>query len=500
MFTYICASTLQKDTFKMAKSKTKNTVKQPLIGRTDEVNTLHGLLNSKEAELLAIYGRRRVGKSFLIKQALEANTIFSFTGTKEDTKDENLKNFIDLINQLMKPPIAYNKPSEWRDAFAILKKYIELHSATFKKVIVFDELPWLASKNSGFLAAFDYFWNSWAVNQNVIVVICGSAASWIIENVINDTGGLHNRVTKKIHLQPFSLGETEQYFKSRNINFTKYEITQLYMALGGIPFYLREVKGGKSVPKEIDRICFGKNAPLYGEFENLYKALFSKYETHLSIIKALAKKRKGLTRNQLLKVSKLNSGGTFTAALKELEASSFISFYSPYGKTERDSLYRLTDEYSFFYLQYILGNELSTGYWLNQIGTASYKAWCGFTYETLCLKHIDKIKIALGIAGVFTKSSSFFFAGNDDIPAFQIDLLIDRNDGVINLCEMKYYASGYVLTKKDAEALQKKVAYFQILSKTKKRIVSTLITTHKLKLGMHQYLIDESLCMEDVFG
>lgn len=484
----------------MAKSKTIFTGKQPIIGRTDELNTLQGLLNSKEAELLAIYGRRRVGKSFLIKQALDAYTIFSFTGSKEDTKDENLKNFIDLINQLMKPPIPYAKPLEWRDAFNILKKYIEQHSIKSKKVIVFDELPWLASKNSGFLAAFDYFWNSWAVNQNLIVVICGSAASWIIEHVINDTGGLHNRVTKKIHLQPFTLGETEQYFKSKNINFTKYEITQLYMALGGIPFYLREVKGGKSVPKEIDRICFGKNAPLYGEFENLYKSLFSKYETHLSIIKALAKKRKGLTRNELLKASKLNSGGTFTAALNELEASSFISFYNPFGKRERDSLYRLTDEYSFFYLKYILGNETATGYWLNQIGTASYKAWCGFTFETLCLKHIDKIKMALGISGVYTQSSSFYFVGNDVVSAFQVDLLIDRNDGVINLCEMKYYASGYVLTKKDVEALKTKAANFQILTKTKKRVVCTLITTHKLKPGMYQYEIDESLCLEDVFG
>jgi uncharacterized protein len=483
----------------MAKEKFNTADSQLIAGRKAEIATLKSLLESKESELLAIYGRRRVGKSFLIKKAYEAETIFSFTGTNSKSKNINLKNFIDQINQLMKPAILYSKPKDWREAFKVLQTYIETTKTRAKKVIVLDELPWLATRNSGFLAAFDYFWNSWAVNQNMVVVICGSAASWIIENVINDKGGLHNRVTKKINLQPFTLTETEQYFKSKNINFTKFEITQIYMALGGIPFYLREVKAGKSVPKEIDRICFGKNAPLYGEFDNLYKALFSKYENHLQIIRVLAKKRKGLTRMELLSQIKMNSGGTLTTTLKELEASSFITFYKPFGKQERDSLYRLTDEYSYFYLQYVLGNEEVNGFWVNQTGTPAYKAWGGFTFETLCLKHIDKIKIALGISGVFTEASSYFFGGNTEIPSFQIDLIIDRNDSVINLCEMKYYTSDYLLTKKDAESLRNKAAYFQLLSKTKKRVVITLITSYKLMQSINNSVVDEHLCLEDIF-
>ncbi len=488
-----------KNTIKMAKILKKSTDIQTLVGRQEEVDILQNLLHTKEAELVAIYGRRRVGKSFLIKRAYEAETIFSFTGTNEISKTANLKNFIDLINQLMKPAIPYAQPKDWREAFIILRTYIELQTSKTKKVIVLDEIPWLASRNSGFLQAFDYFWNSWAVNQNIVVVICGSAASWIIENVINDTGGLHNRVTKKINLQPFTLAETEQYFQSKNINFTKYEITQLYMALGGIPFYLREVKASKSIPKEIDRICFGANAPLYGEFDNLYKALFSKYENHQAIIKALAQKRKGLTRVELLKLSKLKSGGSFTTALRELESSSFITFYQPFGKQERDSLYRLTDEYTFFYLQYIKKNENTAGYWLSQVGTPAYKAWGGFTFETLCLKHVENIKKAMGISGVFSQQSSYFFAGNPDIPSFQIDLLIDRNDGVINLCEMKYYASDYLLTKKDAELLRNKAGYFQMLTNTKKRVIVTLITTYKLMPSINNGVLAESMCLEDIF-
>lgn len=483
----------------MVKIKNKTIDILPIVGRNEEIAILKSLLESKESELLAIYGRRRVGKSFLIKKAYEAETIFSFTGTNTMSKNINLKNFIDLINKLMSPAIPYSKPKDWTEAFKVLQTYIETTKTSTKKVIVLDELPWLATRNSGFLAAFDYFWNSWAVNQNLIVVICGSAASWIIENVINDKGGLHNRVTKRVNLQPFTLTETEQYFKSKNINFTKFETTQIYMALGGIPFYLREIKAGKSVPKEIDRICFGKNAPLYGEFDNLYKALFSKYENHLRVIMALAQKRKGLTRLELLRLSKMNSGGTFTTTLKELEASSFITFYKPFGRKERDSLYRLTDEYSYFYLQYIIANEENNGFWINQAGTTSYKAWAGFTFETLCLKHIDKIKFAMGISGVYTEASSYFFGGNAEIPSFQIDLIIDRSDGIINLCEMKYYASDYLLTKKDAEVLRNKASFFQMLTKTKKRVVVTLITTYKLMQTVNNSVIDEHLCLEDIF-
>jgi hypothetical protein len=482
----------------MKKNENINLEKQPLVGRKAEIESIKNLLYTNEAELLAIYGRRRVGKSFLIKRVYENNCVFSFTGAKDNSTEENLNNFIDLINQLLKPAIAYAKPKNWREAFKILITYIELSQSTTKKVIVFDELPWLATKNSGFLSAFDYFWNSWAVNQKLVVVICGSAASWIIENIINSTGGLHNRVTKKINLQPFTLAETKEYFESRNINLTKYEITQLYMALGGVPFYLREVKSGKSVPKEIDRICFGKNAPLYAEFDNLYRALFNKYQNHLSIVKALAKKRKGLTRKQLLLASKMVTGGTFSLALKELETSSFISSYSPFGKTERDVMYRLTDEYSFFYLQHINGNETINNYWVNQVNSASYKAWCGFSFETLCLKHINNIKAAMGISGVFSNSSAYFFAGNTTIPSFQIDLLIDRNDGVINLCEMKYYAADYVLSKKEAEVLRNRAAYFQSLTKTKKRVLTTLISTYNLKHSENNYVIDEYINLDQL--
>lgn len=484
----------------MKRKQRISTEQQELVGRKAEIESLKNLLNTNEAELVAIYGRRRVGKSFLIKRIYEKECIFSFTGANNNTTEENLNNFIDLINQLLKPAIAHAKPKNWREAFKILITYVELSQSSAKKVIVFDELPWLATKNSGFLSAFDYFWNSWAVNQKIVVVICGSAASWIIENIINSTGGLHNRVTKKINLQPFTLTETKEYFESRNINFTKYEITQLYMALGGVPYYLREVKLGKSIPKEIDRICFGKNAPLYAEFDNLYKALFNNYQNHLNIVKALAKKRKGLTRKELLLASKMATGGTFSVTLKELETSSFISSYSPFGKTERDVLYRLTDEYSFFYLQYINGQETINNYWISQVNSASYKAWCGFSFETLCLKHIENIKAAMGISGVFSKSSAYFFAGNDDIPSFQIDLLIDRNDGVINICEMKYYNADYVLTKKEAEILRNRAAYFQLLTKTKKRVVITLISTYNLKQSENNYVIDEYINLDQLFN
>jgi uncharacterized protein len=471
----------------------------PLVGREDEIVKLHELLYTKEAEMVAIYGRRRVGKSFLIKKAYKKETIFSLIGTKDASKADQLENFIDNIKELSKSKIPLQKPKSWKAAFKILRTFIEDHKSKYKKVIFFDELPWLASPKSGFLQALEYFWNSWAVDQTIILVICGSAPSWMMDNIINDTGGLHNRVTKKIHLQPFTLTETEKYFKSRKLKYNRYEIVQLYMVFGGVPFYLREIKANDSVANEIDRICFGEKAPLYGEFDNLYKALFTRYENYIVAIKALAKKKKGITRNELVTATKLSSGGTLTRILLDLEASSFITSYKPFGKKERETLYRLTDEYSFFHLSHIEKNSKTKGAWQKQVGSAAYNTWGGYGFESVCLKHVATIKSSLNIGGIYTEESSFYFHGNEDVPSFQIDLIIDRQDGIINICEMKFYKHNFIITKKYADQILSNLAYFKEISATKKRLNYTLITTYGLSKGQYNSVVDQSLTLDHLF-
>jgi uncharacterized protein len=470
-----------------------------IVARKNEVARLRKLLTSKESELVAVLGRRRVGKTFLVKQVYAKEMLFKITGLEDAPKKEQLENFAIALSEAKGQKDIMAAPKTWVAAFQKLKEFIEENRTNEKKVIFFDELPWLASIRSGFIQAFDNFWNSWAVDKNLIVVICGSAATWMITNIIDSNGGLHNRVTKKIHLDPFTLTEVEKYFKSKAINLPRYEIASLYMALGGIPYYIKEVEKGDTAATAIDRICFGKKAHLYGEFNKLYKALFKNYEDHIAVVKALAKKHKGLSRNELLGITKLASGGGFSLILRELEESSFITSYKPFGKKERDTLYRLTDEYSLFYLDFIEKNSTNEGIWLKQYTSTSVKTWNGYVFESLCMKHIAPIKKMLGISGIYTEESSFFHSGNSIADGFQIDLLIDRNDNAINLCEMKFYNTEYVFTADNAKKLRQKKANFIALTNTKKQVITTLITTYGLTLNAHSSIVDNCLKLDALF-
>jgi len=470
-----------------------------LSGRKYETKRMHQILRHKSSDLLALFGRRRVGKTFLVKEVYKKNLIFSITGIRDASKSQQLKNFTSAINEVYGIQAKIAQPKDWQDALDILKEYISNKRIKKKKVLFFDEFPWLASPRSGFIQAFDHFWNSWAVDKNIVVVICGSAATWMILNIINHKGGLHNRVTAKIHLKPFTLKETESYFLDQGIKLPRYEIVNIYMAIGGIPFYLRNISKGESAAQSIDKLCFGSKAILKGEFDNLYRALFNNHEQHIDVIKALSTKRKGLTRKEILKQTKLPSGGTFSQVLRELEESSFITSCKPYGKKERESLYRLTDEYSLFYLSFLSDQKTPKGGWIKMSQSASMRSWSGYTFESICYKHIDSIKQALGIEGIYTEESSMLQSGNKERPGFQIDLLIDRADNAINLCEAKYYNTEYILTKKEAEKIRRRKSLLQEATGNKKQIITTLISTYGLIENMHSHNIDVSLKLDSLF-
>lgn len=471
----------------------------PLSGRSFEKSELRKLLTTTESELVAVYGRRRIGKTFLVKKAYEKELVFRLTGINEVTKEEQLENFARALNAVMNSPAPIAVPSSWGDAFEILKVYLKRGRSKRKKVLFFDEFPWLASPRSGFMQAFDHFWNTWAVDQNLIVVICGSAAAWMIKRVVNSRGGLHNRVTKRIHLQPFTLGEVETYFSDRKLSVPRYDMLQLYMALGGVPFYLRMVEKGQSAIQAIDKICFGKRALLRDEFDNLYRSLFSNYEDHIEVIRALNKKRKGLTRQELIDITSLRSGGGLTIILNELEESSFISSYDPWSKKARNKLYRLTDEFSAFYLSYMERHGKTNGYWIKNALSPKVKSWSGYVFESICFKHIEEIKRALQIAGIDSTVASMVHKGNAEVDGFQIDLLIDRADNAINLCEAKYYNGPYIITKAQAEKLRERRALFVAESGTKKQVITTLITTYGVHQNVHKSTADQVVTMDSLF-
>lgn len=475
--------------------------KKSFVGREEEKEILESALLSDSPEMVAVIGRRRVGKTFLVKSVYEGKIDFDMTGIQHGTRQEQLRNFMIQLEKYFKPRLPYSMPNDWLEAFHLLSRCITLKNKKGKRVVFLDELPWMATHKSGFLKGLSWFWNSWTVNQNIVVVVCGSAASWMIKNVVHNKGGLHNRITKRIYLKPFDLYETRQFFVAKKLHFNHYQILHLYMALGGVPHYLNEIKPGKSAAQNIDALCFSKNGLLYDEFSKLYASLFDNSEAHVKIIRALASKHKGFTRAEIVQKTRLTEGGGMSAMLEELEQSGFITTYLPFGKKKKESLYRLTDEFSLFYLQFMEGNRLhGKNVWQQLSKTQAYISWAGYAFENICLKHLPPLKKALGISGVYATAASFFKKGTDEEEGMQFDLLIDRNDHVINICEIKFYNAEYIIDKRKAMQYRNKMASFKEATQTKKQIVLTMITTFGIKENIYSIgLADVSLTMDVLF-
>ncbi len=473
-----------------------------LTGREEEIEILKDLLRSDKPELLAVYGRRRVGKTFLIKTFYRDHIVFSCTGEYKASTATQLANFNEKLAAWFPRKAKAPAPQTWQQAFIRLRDMLLSIKSRKKKVVFFDELPWLDGHKSGFLSAFGYFWNAYAADiPGIIVVICGSATSWIIDKVVNNKGGLHNRITRRIRLLPFSLKETEQFLLSKNIRYGRYELLQLYMVMGGIPAYLNEIKRGKSVAQNIQAICFSKDGLLAGEFDNLYTALFRFPERHIQVIYALARNNRGLTRTKLLAAGKLPSGGTLTKTLTELIESGFVEKTYPFDKKEKESLYRLADEFSLFYFRFIHHQKSRLkDQWLARQATIQYQSWCGYAFENICIRHIMQIKQALQIGAVQTGVSSWVFAGNKTEKGTQIDLLIDRADHVVNICEMKYSNKQFVIDKRYAGELQAKKDVFRMRSGSNKTIHLTMVTTYGTADNDHKLQwVDSEVCMDDLF-
>ena len=466
-----------------------------IIGRKHEMRILQQAINSDHSELIALYGRRRVGKTFLIREYFKKNLVFEITGLYNGTMKDQLINFSkELIKRANFPDFA--APSSWFQAFTLLENYLDTLKGKKKKVVFIDEFPWMATARSKFLMAFENFWNSFCLKRNdLIVVICGSAASYMVKKIINNRGGLHSRITQKIRLLPFNLHDTGLYLKSKGINYTDYDTIQIYMAMGGVPHYLDKLQKGYSVAQNIDELCFEKDGILNDEFDSLYSSLFDESEKHLAIIKSLAKVNKGITREGLLKSTKIQSGGDFTIKLNELIESGFVASYTYFSNKKQLMLYRLSDEYSKFYLKFIKENKSGgVGTWQRLHKSQSYVSWSGFAFETLCLKHIQQVKKALRIDAIYSTNSCWF---NKNA---QIDLLINRDDNIINLCEMKFYGSSYTMDKKYYMNLKNKISEFQHDTSTRKNIFITMLTTYGLNRNKYSNeLVQNELEMSSLF-
>lgn len=470
-----------------------------IIGRSREIRILNKLINSKKSEFLVLYGRRRIGKTYLIKQFFDESFHFNMTGMANASTSQQLFNFDNSLRNQSSINFP-EKSTNWLLAFQKLIKHLENEHSSQKKIVYIDELPWFATKGSDFLMALEHFWNSWASTKNVLLIVCGSAASWMVNNIINNKGGLHNRVTYKIKLLPFTLKETEALMIHKGCQLERYQIVQLYMTLGGIPYYIDAIQPDQSATQNIQSLLFNENGRLHNEFYNLYRSLYTKHEIYEKVVQVLSTKNLGLTRREIVNQSQLASGGTLTTVLRNLEESGFIKSYVSLDPIKKNTIYRLTDYYTAFYFRFLHDKKhKGETAWINLLDHPSKRAWEGFTYEQVCLDHVEQIKEGLGISGIQSHNASW--RGTHDDKSTQIDLLLDRRDQVINICECKFSLDTFTISKEYAEKLRSKLSVFKSATQTKKSVFMTMITTYGLKRNSHSdMLITNALTLDTLFG
>ncbi len=497
--------------YKLIKAKIQLMAKDKIIGRLRETELLEKALHTAEPEFIAVYGRRRIGKTFLVREYYEDSICFEMVGVHQTSLKIQLQNFAQSLKIAMGLGIPPETPDTWFKAFSHLTYFIESLNKSKgknkgKKVIFIDELPWLNTPKSNFLAALEHFWNSFGSKQNnLILVVSGSAASWMIQKIVNSNGGLHNRLTRQIRLMPFTLSETESFLNSRGVHLTRYQIISLYTTMGGVPFYLKQAEPGLSSAQIIDQVCFSKDGILRSEFDRLFSSLFDHNDQHIKIITALKQHRSGMSRNLLLTEAKIPSGGTATQILDDLEESGFIASWIPFGKKSNDAIYRITDEFTLFYFDWIqpLGkNNPGKGYWLSRQSDPQRYAWAGYAFEGICMKHLQQIKNALGIGMVETFYGPWYYSApkNTTETGVQIDLLIDRKDSTINICEIKFSENDFTIDSEYAKKLRQKIEIFKNITKTRKNIFLTMITTFGIVNNSYSNdIVSNSLTIDSLF-
>ena len=474
-----------------------------MIGREKEQKELNNLYSSNKAELVAIYGRRRIGKTYLVDETFKGLITFRHAGLSpvDDNKKGILKAQLEhfYYSLMLHGMKKCKKPESWIEAFYMLEKFLVDIGDGNRQLIFLDELPWLDTPRSGFMTAFEGFWNTWGCHRNnLMVVVCGSANSWILDKLINNHGGLYNRVTYEIKLKPFTLSECEKFYLDKNIQLSKYDIVQSYMILGGVPYYMGYFQSGKSLAQNIDNLFFTNNGKLKEEYDRLFASIFNNPDTIKNIVHLLNTRNAGYTRKELVEKLAINDGGTLSQNLNALIASDFVIKYIPFGKRNKEH-YKLVDPFCIFYLHFMNKKKITDeNFWQNNISSQQIVSWRGYAYENVCFNHITQIKKALGISGVIT-SQSAWSKKSDDTEGTQIDLLISRNDNVVNMCEIKYYSDEFVVDKNYYHTLLHRA---ELLSKEipqKYSIYNTLITTFGLHYNEYSGIFTNVITLDDLF-
>lgn len=469
-----------------------------ISGRTEEIARLKEYYASGRAEFVAIYGRRRVGKTFLVRNLFGDEFAFAVSGSIEAPAEAQLSNFGYALREYGDE--RQPTPANWREAFHALRKLLEAKADGRRQLVFIDELPCLDTPRSGFMQAFEHFWNGWAsAESNLMLIVCGSATSWMISTLIDSHGGLHNRITREMYLAPFTLGETEGYLRARGFMWSRLSILQIYTVMGGVPYYLSLLDNQQGVEGNVDRLFFAPHGELRREYGRLYSSLFNNADIYMRVIEALASCRRGMTRKEIATKLKMQSGGTLTKVLRELCCCEFVRGYNTREKKikQKDQIYQLIDMYTLFYMSFCRQPSTDTALWTHLMGQPKQNTWYGLAFERVCLLHIEQIKRRLGITQIHTEYYSW--RSKESAPAAQIDLLIERADNLINLCEMKYSQMPYSITKEEDMKIRNRMADFLTETGVRHGIIPTLVTTFGIRPNAYSAIAHAQVTMDDLF-
>lgn len=473
-----------------------------IIGREKEIRVLQECEKSEKSEFIGLFGRRRVGKTFLIREFYGDRLTFHVSGKYGAPMQEQLETFNKALKKITKK--EEKAPQNWNEAFDRLQEQLEKmpKKKGKKKILFFDELPWMATPNSNMLAALEHFWNDFAAwEHDIILIICGSATAWMVQKVVDNHGGLHNRLTKRIHLQPFTLAETEKFLTHKGVNWNRYQITECYMMMGGIPYYLDYIPtDGETPASAIDKLFFTEGGVLREEYGNLYASLFSNHAPHIAIVETLAKKNCGMTRKEIAEKAHLHENGVLTEYLDNLEACGFIRKYNMYGMTKKNTIYQLIDPYTLFYLRFIKEDiSIGNNHWSLMLDNPAKRAWEGYAFEMVCMMHIDEIRHALNFGAVSCTLSSWRAKATEEHKGAQIDIVIERRDKVINICEVKFVNDKLTITEAYEQQLRNKIEAFRAETGTKAALHLTMITTYGVKQNKHSGIITSQVTLDGLF-
>lgn len=471
-----------------------------LIGRKKQQKELNDAYNSEESKFVALCGRRRVGKTYLIKQTFSGRFTFTHSGLADGTLQEQLYGWRSSLENA-----GYHvssTPKHWLEAFDMLKELIRRSKAK-KKVVFIDEMPWMDTPRSKFVTALEFFWNGWAaMRDDILLIVCGSATSWIINKIFRNHGGLHNRVNCQIFLEPFTLRECEEYSRTARLDYSRYELLEAYMVMGGIPYYWSLLEKGKSLAQNIDSLFFSPQGLLHYEFRELYDSLFRNSDAYIKVVNVLGQKLCGMRREEIVHELKITDSGNLSRILEDLEHCGFIIRTNAYGAKKYNSVYRLIDNFSLFYLKFMKENKTDDpSFWSHNYTSPLRYSWCGLAFERVCFQHIQQIKQALGISGVMTNTYSW---QSKDDPVYgsgaQIDMLIERADNTVNVCEMKFSQSEFVIDKDYDAVLRHKLSRFSAAVSRHKSVQLTMVTTFGVARNAYWNRVQSEVVADDLFA